>query len=88
MDMKEIDKKKNMRGSTISAIVVLVFSALYVSLFLWLGSLDENPLPKAVCVLFIAVYVAVIVGVLVALKQRHKEIKKGEIYEAREHKNY
>lgn len=86
--MREIDKKKTMRGSAIAAIVVIIISALYVGLFIWLATLDEDPLPMFVSVLFIAIYAAVIGGVLIALNQRRKEIKKGEIYDAREHKNY
>lgn len=86
--MKETDKKKTMRGSVIAAAVAIIFSLLYVALFVWLVTLDDNPLPVFVGVLFIAIYVAVIIGVLFALKQRHKELKKGEIYEARKHKNY
>lgn len=86
--MREREKKKTLRGSTIAAIVVIIISALYVGLFIWLATLDEDPIPMFVSVLFIAIYAAVIIGVLVALNQRRKEIKKGEIYDARQHKNY
>ncbi|MDD6043469.1 MAG: hypothetical protein PUB87_06945 [Eubacteriaceae bacterium] len=82
----ESDKKKNARGALISAIVIIALSLAYIGfLILILPSALDDPISLPVFLILILIYVAVIVGTLIALHQRRKEIEEGEIYDARKY---
>lgn len=80
MDVQQSDVKKRMNGSVIAAACVIVMIIALLALILWANG--EDPAPTGVLIFFIVVLVSVVVGVLIALRQRIKEVRKGEIDEA------
>ena len=82
IEKEDIDRKKK-SGAMVAAIVCCGFLALILfSMFLGLRHvpLGDGFLPV---VIFVAVIVCVITGIIIALIQRFREINKGEEYEAR-----
>ena len=80
---KEDIKRKKKSGAAVAAIVICGFLALILfSMFLALRhvSLGDGFLPV---VIFVAIIVCVITGIIIVLFQRFREINKGEEYEAR-----
>ena len=71
--MKNKSKKKI--APVISAIIVILFSLAYIAFFVLLTVEEIIILPIAV--IAIAVYLVVCVGVVVALRERIKEINGG-----------
>ncbi|MBO6158734.1 MAG: MerR family transcriptional regulator [Firmicutes bacterium] len=80
MNVQHSDVKKRMSGAVIAAISVVGMIGVFLAMILWANS--EDPAPIGVLIFLIVVLVSVVVGVLVALRQRIKEVKKGEIDEA------
>ena len=81
MNVKHVDKK---RTAPITAAIVMVLCMIgVIGLLVWAAKVD--PIPYPVLMVFIAMPVAVIVGVLLALKQRMKEIEGGEEDAARKY---
>jgi DNA-binding transcriptional MerR regulator len=80
MDVKNSDTRKLSTGAIIAASVAIVLLAAIDGLFIWANTVE--PIPIWLLIIFIAVPAAVAVGVIVALVERLKEIKKGEIDEA------
>lgn len=64
----------------IITIAVVIFSLAYVSLFVYLAV--SSPETLIVSVIAIVVYLGVCIGVIVALRERIKEINGGEEDEA------
>ena len=83
MDIEKKDIKKKKYGSGISALVVISFIIAFLGLVLWDSS--ANPIPAGLLVLILVIYGGIIVGIIVALKQRLKEINGGEEDEARKY---
>ena len=54
--------------------------SLLIAAILWADS--EDPAPRGVIALLLIIFGGIIVGVVIALKQRLDEVKKGEIDEA------
>lgn len=79
MDISKSDQKKKY-GPIMAAIVMIALMLATILLFIWASTVD--PIPFGLLVVFIAMPLAVIVGVLLALKQRFKEIEGGEENEA------
>ena len=71
---------KKMIASIVISIVVVAFMIGIAALFVWADSID--PLPLFGIALVVAVPLAVIIGVILALCERLKEIKGGEEDEA------
>lgn len=80
MDIGKNDRKKKKYGPLIAALVMILFMLALIALFLWAASTD--PIPFGLLLVFIAFPAAVIIGVLLALKQRFLEIEGGEENEA------
>ncbi|MCR4675904.1 MAG: MerR family transcriptional regulator [Sphaerochaetaceae bacterium] len=79
-DTGENDVKRRRWGSIVSALAfILLMGAVIVSV-MWANS--EAPIPTGVLVFIIMFPAACIIGVLIALVQRIKELEKGEMYEA------
>ena len=74
MNVKNIDKKR--KAPIMSAAVMILLMAVTVALILW--GYTEDPIPIGILVILIAMPIAVIVGVLLALKERFKQIEGGE----------
>ncbi len=80
MDVRKTDVKKVKRGPMIAAIVAILFMLAMIVMVIWMDRLE--PAPIGLIVLLIGIFAAIIVGVIVALKERLKEIDGGELNEA------
>ena len=74
MNVKNIDKKR--KAPIMSAAVMILLMAVTVALMLW--GYTEDPIPIGILIILIAMPIAVIVGVLLALRERFKQIEGGE----------
>ena len=81
MKVENIDQKK--RAPIISTMVMIVMMIAFMGLFLWGAKVDPIPLP--LLLFFMAIPIAVIIGVLMALKERMKQIEGGEEDAARKY---
>ncbi len=79
MDVKKRDQKKKY-GPLIATAVVIVFMGVVIALQIW-GEIVE-PMPIPLFLIFLAIPFVVIVGTVMALIQRLKEIEGGEENEA------
>ncbi len=79
MDIGKSDQRKKY-GPILAAIVMIALMLALVLLLLWAYSVD--PIPPGLLLIFIAIPCVIIVGVLLALKERFKEIEGGEENEA------
>ena len=78
------NSKKKM-GSLIAAVVIIVRVAILIVAFVLLINGLENAGANGILWAYIAVLGAVIIGVLISLWQRFKEISKGEEEEAKKY---
>lgn len=74
MNVNKVDKKR--KAPIISAIVMIIMMAAVIALLVWANTVE--PIPWIVWFIIAAVPLAVIVGVLLALKDRIKQIEGGE----------
>ena len=74
MNVKQVDKKR--KAPMVAAIVMIIFMLFVIAMVVW-GYVVE-PIPIIFMALIIAFPVFVIIGTLIALKQRIKEIEGGE----------
>ena len=78
------NSKKKM-GSLIAAVVIIVLVAILIVAFVLLINGEDNAGANGILWAYIAVLGAVIIGVLISLWQRFKEISKGEEEEAKKY---
>lgn len=71
---------KKKQGAIISSVVMIAVVVLWLALFLILSIGDHMPIPFLL--LMILPPVIVVIGILLALRERMKEIEKGEEDEA------
>ncbi len=83
MDVEKSDVGKRRGGAILSAAVWIVLMGGLILAALWGNQAD--PLPTGVLIAILAVPAAVIIGVVIALIQRMKELKGGEFDEARKY---
>lgn len=83
MNMEKSDTKKRRTSAIVAAVGVILFMLAMISLIVWANGID--PAPKGVLIFFVAVFGSIIVGVIIALSQRLKEVKGGELDEARKY---
>ncbi len=81
MDVKGTDIKKTKRAPIIAAGVSILFFICIILFMCWVEIYDSET-PIGLVIFTIVIFAAMIVGVLLALKQRLKEIDGGEIDEA------
>ena len=74
------DRRKKKTGPVLAAVVCVTFFAAILALFVWAEMVD--PIPWPVIALISVPLLAVIVGILLALRERLKEIDRGEEDEA------
>ena len=79
-DIKKDIQKKRQRGALLGAGIMLVIMLTIIAILLWANSL--GPLPIGMLLYLIGIPALVMIGVLVALISRMKEIKGGEEDEA------
>jgi DNA-binding transcriptional MerR regulator len=80
MNVQEQDQRKKKIGPWIVTIVMIVFMAATMGMIIWAQSVD--PMPVMFFAVVLAVPVITIIGVLLALYMRLKEIEGGEENEA------
>ena len=77
------------RGRYVAPAVVTVLTVLLmvglIALMLYSFSIEEDPVPAPLAVVLVALPVVVIVGVLLAVRQRFQEIEKGEADDAKQY---
>ena len=83
MNIQKYDVKKTRTGAIIAAIVFIAIMIGLVAAVIW-GQITE-PLPIGLFIFIEAIPLAVIIGVIIALVQRIKELKGGEYDEARKY---
>lgn len=74
MNVKKADKKRS--APILAAVSIIIFMLVTIILLIW--SVSETSMPGYLTVILIAMPVLVIVGVLIALRERMKEIEGGE----------
>ncbi len=80
MDNQKKDRQLMKKAAKRSASIAIAVLLLPVALIVWLA--DIAPIPLPVALFLAAVHFAVIAGILLALKERIKEIEGGELDEA------
>ena len=80
MNVKNSDVNKRKAGAIIACAVVVAFLAVMIGLIIWADTID--PAPKGILIFSIALFGSIIIGVIIALVQRLKEVKGGELDEA------
>ena len=80
VDTNQLDVKKRRWGAWASAIVSILFFAAMICIILWAN--HEDPLPVGVLVFVLLIPAGVMAGIALALYQRIKELKGGELDEA------
>lgn len=81
MDVEKTDIKKAKRAPIIAAAVVAIFFVFLIGVMFWAEMVDPET-PIGIVIFTVAIFAAIIVGVIVALIQRLKEIDGGEMNEA------
>ena len=81
MDISTTDvRKKKRTGSIAGAVVMILLMAFTIVLILWANT--QDPIPLGLLLLIAAIPVIIIIGTLIALAGRMKEIEGGEEDEA------
>ncbi|MGN0733644.1 MAG: MerR family transcriptional regulator [Emergencia sp.] len=80
MNVSKVDVNKKKRGAKIAAVVMITIMVLWDLFFLVVNHYDPAPLP--IVLLMIVPANVVIIGVILALRERIKEIEGGEENEA------
>ena len=80
MNVKKSDVTKRKAGAVIACLAVVIFMVAMIALVIWADKVD--PAPKGILIGCIILFGAIIVGVVIALFQRLKEEKGGELDEA------
>lgn len=81
VDIRKQDKTKRKKDSLIAAIVAIIFMALFLALSIWSCTVDPD-VPIVLTILLISLPAIGIIGTILALKERFKEIEGGELDEA------
>ena len=74
MNVNHVDKKR--KDSIVSAITMIIIMIATIALLFWVYIFE--PLPLVFFALIVAIPVVVIIGVLLALKDRMRQIEGGE----------
>lgn len=80
MNLYSIDKTKQKKGPWIAAIVVVLIMALFMAILVYCELMDPLPMPLFAGIMCIPIII--IIGTLLALRQRIQEIEGGEQDEA------
>ena len=81
MNVEHVDKRR--KAPIIAAVVMILLMCLSIGFVAWAATVDPIPFPMLLIIM--AIPAAVIVGVLLALKERMKQIEGGEEDEARKY---
>ena len=75
MNVKMSDVNKRKTGAILAAVAVVLFAVAMIAIMVWANSVDPAP---GVLAFMIVIFGGIIVGVLIALRQRLKEVEGGE----------
>lgn len=81
VDVRKKDKRERKKSAVISAAVSIVFMALFLAIMIW-AMIEEPEAPATFMVFLISLPAIGIVGTVLALVERMKEIEGGELDEA------
>lgn len=81
MNVEHVDKRR--KAPIIAAVVMILLMCLSIGFVAWAATVDPIPFPMLLIIM--AIPATVIVGVLIALKERMKQIEGGEEDEARKY---
>lgn len=76
INIQKQDKSQRYRGALIAALVFLLLMGMTEGLLVW--AVMTDPVPLGIAIIFFAVPLIFVGGVLLALRQRFKEIERGE----------
>lgn len=83
MDIRKRDKQQRKKGALIGGLSAILFMAAFLGILLWAVIIDPAMAPPMLLlVLLFAIPVLGIIGTLIALRERFKEIEGGELDEA------
>lgn len=80
MDIRKVDVVRKKAGSAAAAAVVIIILAAMIALIIWAEI--EEPIPLPIVFVIEGIFGAMIIGILIALKQRFAELNGGEEDEA------
>ena len=81
VDIRKKDKAKRKKDALIAAFAAIIFMVLFLALMIWAATVDPD-VPVILAILLICIPTIGIVGTLLALRERLKEIEGGELDEA------
>ena len=81
VDIRKKDKTKRKKDALTAASVAIIFMALFLVLMIWACLVDPD-VPVVLSILLISIPTIGIIGTVLALKERLKEIEGGELDEA------
>lgn len=83
VDAKKADKVMRKKKSFIAGIVMIVLMVILIGIFAWCTwGIPEDPMPVPLFLIMGGIPLAIIIGVVLSLRERMKEIEGGELYEA------
>lgn len=83
VDAKRADKKSRKKQAVAAGVVMIIFMIVMIGLFAYCTwGITEDPMPVGMFWGFSLPLAAVVTGVIMVMKERMKEIERGEIYEA------
>ena len=80
MNVRTSDVRKRKTGAILAGLFMILMMAALIVLIFWADKID--PAPKFVLIFMVGIFGVITIGVLIALIQRLKEVKKGELDEA------
>ena len=80
MNVRESDVRKRRTGAIIAAVTAIGLFVILLGVILWANK--QDPAPKVILWLMFMIIGSMIIGTILALLQRLKEVQKGEIDEA------
>lgn len=81
VDVKKKDQRQKSVAAVVAALVMMVLMGMVIGLIIWANGAEPG-MPVGLFVFLVGIPTAVIVGIVMALTLRMKEIKGGEEYEA------
>ncbi|MGN0170964.1 MAG: MerR family transcriptional regulator [Lachnospiraceae bacterium] len=81
VDVKKKDQRQKSVAAVVAALVMMVLMGVVIGLIIWANGAEPG-MPVGLLVFLVGIPTAVIVGIVMALTLRMKEIKGGEEYEA------
>jgi phosphatidylglycerophosphate synthase len=80
MNVRESDVRKRRTGAIIAAVTAIGLFVILLGVILWANK--QDPAPQVILWLMFMIIGSMIIGTILALLQRLKEVQKGEIDEA------